>query len=610
MGKRKIFVALGTAPLLIVAFLVAVVVASVSGFAGGACAMPMDTPEGAVRVMTWNVWGEVGESEGHPMKDRAPYMVERVQTVRPDILMMQEAGASHRGPWFRKYMQENTGLTPVGTPKLGKKPRKIWINPATLELESAGSWIIPMGPGHKNVTWAKLRSKSSGDSFYALSVHLDHRKSKNGLRGDQMTWILNRVKKANTSDLPVVIGGDLNTNKYRSGNAPVSILKDRGYVNTLDAAETKPVNDDMVSALGPKGTKTLKVAKKDHAQIDYIWASKGSSAHSWALVPQAPISEGRYTRLTSDHNAIAATVTPGGTGATNALGQPRLRPASATISTSTTASKTWTSAQRSHASSIVAAGKTMGISARGRTIAVMVGIVDNNLGSIGWVSKFYSSLADVGGWETMTPATAAKRAGAAGSTAAYAKQFKVAQDLVDDLSGSTPQATEFADQQATTDACSPDGLNMAWSDGTDCHFENVHNPRTCQQALAAAAKIARDQPCKNVVRGGNWDNRCLEFVGRVYGYYAAGSYTAYDHYKLLKRKGLVKTTRDIPAGALVFFTTGNPAGHVAIYAGNGKAYSNDYVRQGCIDLTPMSTMSRGGRFLGWSPPVFPNGSRL
>ena len=101
----------------------------------------------------------------------------------------------------------------------------------------------------------------------------------------------------------------------------------------------------------------------------------------------------------------------------------------------------------------------------------------------------------------------------------------------------------------------------------------VKNPRSCQQALAAAAKIAQDQPCTNVVRGGTWRNRCGEFVGRVYGYYASGEATAYSRYLVLKRAGKVHTSGDIPAGALVFFTSSSPAGHVAVYAGNGKAYA-------------------------------------
>jgi len=149
--------------------------------------------------------------------------------------------------------------------------------------------------------------------------------------------------------------------------------------------------------------------------------------------------------------------------------------------------------------------------------------------------------------------------------------------------------------------------SIVWADGSDCGFEGVENPNSCQQALNEAARIAASHPCDNEVRGGTWLHRCLEFVGRVYGYRAAGTPTALQHYNLLKGRGLVHTSDKIPTGALVFFTTGKPEGHVAIYAGGAAAFSNDYLRRGCINLTPMSTMDGGGRYLGWAPPVFPNG---
>lgn len=78
----------------------------------------------------------------------------------------------------------------------------------------------------------------------------------------------------------------------------------------------------------------------------------------------------------------------------------------------------------------------------------------------------------------------------------------------------------------------------------------------------------------------------------------------------MESKGLISTSKQIPAGALVYFNSSDPAGHIAIYAGNGQAFSNDYVRPGCIDLTPMSRMGGNGKYLGWSPPVFPLGAPL
>ncbi|MEJ7755173.1 MAG: hypothetical protein WKF83_01520 [Nocardioidaceae bacterium] len=59
-----------------------------------------------------------------------------------------------------------------------------------------------------------------------------------------------------------------------------------------------------------------------------------------------------------------------------------------------------------------------------------------------------------------------------------------------------------------------------------------------------------------------------------------------------------------PVGALVFWQT-DSSGHVALYAGDGKAYSNDFVENGCIDLTDMDAISVSATYLGWAEPAFP-----
>ena len=59
-----------------------------------------------------------------------------------------------------------------------------------------------------------------------------------------------------------------------------------------------------------------------------------------------------------------------------------------------------------------------------------------------------------------------------------------------------------------------------------------------------------------------------------------------------------------PVGALVFWQT-DSSGHVALYAGDGKAYSNDFVENGCIDLTDRDAISVSATYLGWAEPAFP-----
>ena len=296
----------------------------------------------------------------------------------------------------------------------------------------------------------------------------------------------------------------------------------------------------------------------------------------------------------------------------------------------------WKGMQIRNASAIVAAGKALFVNQRGQTIAVMTAMGESGLTTVdhgdtagpdslglfqqraNWGTQtqrmdptnsarlFYSALLRVDNWAGLEPTIAAHRVQRNADPNHYAKFWDEAVQVVASVTGQSP-ATATA---SVAPGCGDDTIDAAWSSGVDCDFGNISAPRTCAQALNEAARISRNSACSNEVRGGTWQRRCLEFVARAYGYASSGTPTAKAQYRLMKSKGLISTSKDIPAGALVFFNSSDPAGHVAIYAGNGQAFSNDYIRPGCIDLTPMTQLGAGGQFLGWSPPDFPLGARL
>ena len=296
----------------------------------------------------------------------------------------------------------------------------------------------------------------------------------------------------------------------------------------------------------------------------------------------------------------------------------------------------WKGEQIRNASAIVSAGKALNVTQRGQTIAVMTAMGESGLTTIdhgdtagpdsrglfqqrdSWGTKtqrmdpgataelFYSALLRVDGWAVLEPTIAAHRVQRNADPNHYAKFWDEAVHVVASITGQSPAMAA----ESVAPGCTDDTIDAAWSSGVDCDFGNISTPRTCTEALNEAARISRNSACSNEVRGGTWQRQCLEFVARAYGYASSGTPTAKAQYRLMKNKGLINTSKDIPAGALVFFDSSDPAGHVAIYAGNGKAFSNDYIRPGCIDLTPMTKLGAGGQFLGWSPPDFPLGARL
>ncbi|WP_406054002.1 hypothetical protein OG462_42580 [Streptomyces sp. NBC_01077] len=62
-------------------------------------------------------------------------------------------------------------------------------------------------------------------------------------------------------------------------------------------------------------------------------------------------------------------------------------------------------------------------------------------------------------------------------------------------------------------------------------------------------------------------------------------------------------------GALLYWDTGQRAGHVALCLRDGKIASNEFRRYGYIDAVNATDIETvwGATYLGWAPPYFPSG---
>ncbi|MDX6239408.1 MAG: hypothetical protein QOG10_4223, partial [Kribbellaceae bacterium] len=67
-----------------------------------------------------------------------------------------------------------------------------------------------------------------------------------------------------------------------------------------------------------------------------------------------------------------------------------------------------------------------------------------------------------------------------------------------------------------------------------------------------------------------------------------------------------------PVGALVFWATDGPYGHVAVYVGNGHIVSNDIndraPGEGGVYLVEIGLIESqwNATYLGWAPPIYPS----
>lgn len=626
MSHKSKLVFLGVPIALIFGLLVMipVVIISVFGSAGSAmCGVGgTTTPDSQISVATWNV---CGASCGN-WKERSQLAAAEIRRTQPDILAIQEGGwgAKKRGHTFSQLAAAGYKTANNRQPFIG---RYIFYRPAKVKALAAGSFGLG---GTHGMAWTTFESLTTQDQFAVVDVHLTYPKGADAQRASQMNNGMAKLA-SKLDDLPTLWVGDFNSNKSRADDAPARIMKKAGYVDARDVA-TRAENADVNSARGRSATAPV---KRDGNQTDHIYVPKAdTSVTLWQQTFNAV--KNRYQApFISDHNMIAATIGFGAAGG-EVLPVAASSPA-APADTGPSAGAPakvgkFDAEQVANAKAIIATGKGMNVPQRGQIIAVMTAMGESSLrvlhhgdaagpdsrglfqqrDSWGTLAErtdpaksaelFYRALLAVENWDTLAPTEAAHRTQRNADPNHYTKYWEDAKSLYAAVEGGT-----VADLTANTSAgCASGDLDQAgYSTGADCDFPGYTNPRSCTEALAAAAKIATESPCTSHLPGGNWRRWCLAFVAYAYGRSSAGYHTAMDMYRAMQARGLINTSKEIPAGALVFFTSSSSAGHVALYNGGGKAWSNDYVRSGCIDLTPMSQMGAGGRYLGWSPPAFP-----
>lgn len=117
------------------------------------------------------------------------------------------------------------------------------------------------------------------------------------------------------------------------------------------------------------------------------------------------------------------------------------------------------------------------------------------------------------------------------------------------------------------------------------------NPNTVGEAIEWAQNKSSYAP-----------NRCEEMVTRAYGR-NGGFPSAKAHADAMQLQSGTP-----PAGALVFWQTGNPYGHVALSIGNGYVISTDFdgskFASGRMSSGPIEAIDKWGKRRGWSQPKF------
>ncbi|MFI5696479.1 CHAP domain-containing protein [Kribbella sp. NPDC051586] len=207
------------------------------------------------------------------------------------------------------------------------------------------------------------------------------------------------------------------------------------------------------------------------------------------------------------------------------------------------------------------------------------GPINVRMDPAGAASLFYTALANVPGWASMEPWKAAQavQRSAFSDGENYRNNYQTAVRLV----RATP----------TVGACG------SWGAGDT------------EQLPGADEAVRR---ALDLVGSHGYYQLCARLASNIWGHPRSGYYSAAEQWAQMVSSGNAHPDdRRPPVGALLFWSTDGPYGHVAVYVGNERIVSNDIgdrvPGQGGVYLVGVGAVEQrwGATYLGWAPPIYP-----
>jgi endonuclease/exonuclease/phosphatase family metal-dependent hydrolase len=267
-----------------------------------------------LRVMTFNIrYGTANDGPDH-WNHRRDMVVQVFRDHRPDVVGMQEV--------LRFQLDEIRAALPqyseisVGRDdgRHGGEASSILYLTGRFDVQEHGTfWLsdTPEVPGSKSwgnnitriCTWARLRDRQAGASFYLFNTHLDHQSQPARERGAEL--IAQRMNQRSHPD-PIILTGDINAGE---GNVVVRYLKGEAAGVPSKPGESAPV-PPLVDTFrvvhpdaSPAGTFNGFTGRRDGEKIDYILTTP-----EWQVLDAAIVYDNRGGRYPSDHYPVTAVV--------------------------------------------------------------------------------------------------------------------------------------------------------------------------------------------------------------------------------------------------------------------------------------------------------------
>ena len=253
-----------------------------------------ESPE--LKVMSYNIRMGSANDGTNSWQFRFPATLEMINDQKPDVFGIQEALENQLlviTENIKEYKQVGVGRD--NGKKKGEFMSIFW-NTKTVSLIKWGTFWLSETPDkpskgwdaacYRTATWALMKDKKTGNKFYFVNTHLDHKGAeaqKNGLM-----LIIDKIASINPQGYPMVLTGDFNIKP----NNPAIAELDKKMSSARNIAEKTDKNrtfnnwgkaaDDMI--------------------IDYIYVSGFSSCPEYQTVTKSYFNK----KYVSDHYPIFA----------------------------------------------------------------------------------------------------------------------------------------------------------------------------------------------------------------------------------------------------------------------------------------------------------------
>ena len=231
-----------------------------------------------LKVMSFNIRLGSGRDGTNSWEFRYPATIEMLKAQKPDVFGIQEA-LVYQIAFIEEYCSDykSVGVGRDDGKKKGEFMSIFWNKKTVSMLKWGTFWLseTPEEPSkgwdakcRRTATWALMKDKKTGEKFYFINTHLDHKgkeAQKNGLQ-----LIVDRIDSINPKGYPMVLTGDFN---IKPDNKALEYLDTK--MQSARKAATKTDNHNTFNGWSVKPSDLI---------IDYIYFSGFSSCPEYQTV--------------------------------------------------------------------------------------------------------------------------------------------------------------------------------------------------------------------------------------------------------------------------------------------------------------------------------------